>query len=246
MTLLYKAFQSNLKSKDGEQKWFPRLAKVGKTIDTQDLAEMIARESSLTIGDVHNAIRNLIEVMKQELLNSHSVRLDSLGTFTVISHSRGKGVSSFDLVNHTQIAQLLVRFTPVSTYNHIDGTTRSIFTGVEFERVDKKNTPQPLPSDVSVTAVTLNGASIAQGSGSLSIDSGKVMVISGTGLTNTSLKVRILTDPFGEAVIVALASIGTVTTDAPGTSLTVNITTSGAVFSLLKSADNTVVYSFVP
>ncbi|KAA6304932.1 hypothetical protein EZS27_043418, partial [termite gut metagenome] len=131
MTLLYKAFQSSLKSKDGEQKWFPRLAKIGKTVDTQDLAEMIARESSLTIGDVHNAIRNLVEVMKQELLDSHSVRLDGLGTFTVISRARGKGVSSFDLVNHTQIAQLWVRFTPVSTYNHIDGTTRSIFTGVE-------------------------------------------------------------------------------------------------------------------
>ncbi|KAA6326122.1 hypothetical protein EZS27_024736 [termite gut metagenome] len=99
MTLLYKAFQSSLKSKDGEQKWFPRLAKVGKTVDTQELAEMIARESSLTIGDVHNAIRNLVEVMKQELLDSHSVRLDGLGTFTVISRARGKGESSFACPN---------------------------------------------------------------------------------------------------------------------------------------------------
>ncbi|KAA6326125.1 hypothetical protein EZS27_024739, partial [termite gut metagenome] len=197
-------------------------------------------------GDVHNAIRNLVEVMKQELLDSHSVRLDGLGTFTVISRARGKGVSSFDSVNHTQIAQLWVRFTPVSTYNHIDGTTRSIFTGVEFERVDKKNTPPPVtPGVFSVTDVTLNGTSVPQGSGELSVSSGNTLQIIGSHLGDAGLKATILIgDPTAPLSTVALANIGSVTVDASGASITVNITMNGRITRLLRADDDTLVYSF--
>ena len=63
--------------------WHLSLKKVGRAVDAQQLAEVIAEKSSLTPGDVHNVIRNLMTVMRSQLLNSRTVRLDGLGTFTM-------------------------------------------------------------------------------------------------------------------------------------------------------------------
>lgn len=49
------------------------------------------RKSSLTPGDVQNVIRNLMSTMRMHLLNSRTVRLNGLGTFTMKARTRGKG-----------------------------------------------------------------------------------------------------------------------------------------------------------
>lgn len=69
----------------------PEFEKVGKVVDTQLLAESIAEKSSLTPGDVQNVIRNLMSTMRMHLLNSRTVRLNGLGTFTMKARTRGKG-----------------------------------------------------------------------------------------------------------------------------------------------------------
>ncbi len=89
MTLFYKAVQSTMATKAGDKKWHLNLVKIGKTVSTQQLAEMIAEKSSLTPGDVHNVVRNLMTAMRSELLNSKTVRLEGLGTFTMKARSRG-------------------------------------------------------------------------------------------------------------------------------------------------------------
>ncbi len=43
------------------------------------IGETIAERSSLTAGDVHNVIRNLMAVMREQLLNSRTVKLEGLG-----------------------------------------------------------------------------------------------------------------------------------------------------------------------
>lgn len=48
MTLFYKAVQSTMVTKAGGKKWHLNLVKIGKTVSTQQLAEMIAEKSSLT------------------------------------------------------------------------------------------------------------------------------------------------------------------------------------------------------
>lgn len=60
-------------------------------MDTQMIGETIAERSSLTAGDVHNVIRNLMAVMREQLLNSRTVKLEGLGTFTMVCQSRCKG-----------------------------------------------------------------------------------------------------------------------------------------------------------
>ena len=114
MTLFYKPRQSNIVSKDGVKKWH-RTVKVGKVIDTQKVGELIAEKASLTPGDVHNVIRNLMSVLREQLLNSRTVRLDGLGSFTILANASGRGVNKADDVSASQIGA-----PQGAVYTHID------------------------------------------------------------------------------------------------------------------------------
>lgn len=115
MPLFYYARQSSLATKEGAKLWHLSLKKVGRAVDAQQLAEVIAEKSSLTPGDVHNVIRNLMTVMRSQLLNSRTVRLDGLGTFTMKARTRGKGVVKSEDVNPNQVTALRCQFTPEYT-----------------------------------------------------------------------------------------------------------------------------------
>ena len=73
MPLIYKPYQATLANKEGQKLYYPRLVKFGKMVNTQKMAELIAEKASLTAGDVHNVIRNLMSVMREQLLNSRTV-----------------------------------------------------------------------------------------------------------------------------------------------------------------------------
>lgn len=81
MALFYKAVKSTMATKSGDKKWHLNLVKVGKVVSTQQLAEMIAEKSSLTPGDVHNVVRNLMTAMRSALLDSKTVRPGRIGYF---------------------------------------------------------------------------------------------------------------------------------------------------------------------
>jgi predicted histone-like DNA-binding protein len=136
MPLLYKAFKSSLPSKDGKKKWYPRLVKFKKVVDTQQIGARVAAKSSLTAGDVHNVTRNIVDVMADALMNSQTVRLDGFGTFTVIAKTNGNGVDSPEDVSSSQIDHLKIQFTPSITRTS-GGSTRTIFNGVSYERWEK-------------------------------------------------------------------------------------------------------------
>ncbi|WP_294608208.1 HU family DNA-binding protein [uncultured Bacteroides sp.] len=134
MPLLYYARQSQLKTKDGVNQWHLTLKKVGRAVSLQQLGEMVAEKCSATPGDVHNVIRNLVSVMRLQLLNSRTVRLDGLGTFTVMARTRGKGVDNEKDVTPNQVTSLHFMFTPEYTRPAALGTTRALWQGVEFEK----------------------------------------------------------------------------------------------------------------
>ncbi len=148
MPLFYKAVQSPIANKAGAKLWHLNLVKAGGTVATQQLAEVIAEKSSLTAGDVQNVVRNLMSVMREYLLNSRSVRLDGLGTFTMKACTRGKGVESADKVSPNQITALKCRFTPEYTRSAAIGTTRALTQGVQFLHADllKNDTSEEGPS----------------------------------------------------------------------------------------------------
>lgn len=104
-------------------------------VNTQKMAELIAEKASLTPGDVHNVIRNLMSVMREQLLNSRTVRLEGLGTFTMIAKAGGKGVVLESKVSSSQIVSLRCQFTPEYTRSADGVTTRALTSGVEFVHV---------------------------------------------------------------------------------------------------------------
>ena len=112
MPLFYRAVQAPIANKAGEKLYHLNLVKVGTTVTTRQLAESIAEKSSLTPGDVQNVVCNLMTVMREQLLNSRTVRLDGLGTFTMKARTRGMGAESADKVNPNQITALKCQFTP--------------------------------------------------------------------------------------------------------------------------------------
>lgn len=134
MALFYVARQSQVATKEGEKLYHLTLKKVGKVVETQTMAAEIAEKSSLTEGDVHNVVRNLLSVMRNHLLNSRSVRLDGLGTFTMKASSKGKGVKTPEEVNPNQVTALKCLFTPEYKRPAALGTTRALLQGVEFQR----------------------------------------------------------------------------------------------------------------
>ena len=137
MALFFKAIQSAIANKKGDKKWHIALVKTGMFIDTQKLGELIAEKASLTPGDVHNVIRNLATVMREQLLDSHTVRLDGLGTFTMTARSRGKGVDKEEDVTPNQIVSLKCRFTPEYTREPGIGVTRTLTKGAKFIHINR-------------------------------------------------------------------------------------------------------------
>jgi len=142
MPLFFKARQSTLKSKDGKKKWFPVLMKFGKPVSLLEMAEEVAEKSSLTPGDTLSVSQNLMRVMSRHLMNSRSVRLDGLGTFTVIAKARGTGVDKEEDVNSGQINGLRIRFTPEYTRNKAQGTTRAMFAKLEYAKWGESKSTQ--------------------------------------------------------------------------------------------------------
>jgi len=136
MSVLYKAFQSSLENVNGKKLFYPRVVRVGN-VDSAQLSKEIAAYSSLTPGDVKNALDNLVTVMTQHLQSSESVCVDGLGTFRMVMTARGKGVETADEVSAAQ-ATLTVRFQPAQTKNP-DHTvaTRSLVNGVKCVRYDR-------------------------------------------------------------------------------------------------------------
>jgi len=144
MTLIFKPVRSSIADKDGLKLFHPCLIKM-QTIDLSTIAEGIAEVSSLSLGDVHSVITNLMKSMRNHLLNSNSVKLDGFGTFTIIAHSNDKGVAKEEDVDGSQISRLMIRFMPEYTRSSFAGKNTKFYDGVTFrsladmEELLKKN-----------------------------------------------------------------------------------------------------------
>lgn len=58
-------------------KWYPHTIVIGKTAGTQEVAERLARESTVSPADVHAVIRALPTVMAEIMAESRSVNLEA-------------------------------------------------------------------------------------------------------------------------------------------------------------------------
>ncbi len=72
------------------------------------------------------------------MLEGYSINLEGLGSFCITARASGNGVDTFEEVDASQITGLHVRFLPAATKSPMYGVTRSMFSNVNFERIDLK------------------------------------------------------------------------------------------------------------
>ncbi|WP_423128663.1 HU family DNA-binding protein [Gaoshiqia sp. Z1-71] len=92
-----------------QKKWYASPVNEGK-ITKSDLAKDIVGASSLSRGDVSNAIENLIDTMPKYLLMGKSINLGEFGTLRISFSS--EGVEAPEQFNTNKISRVKVIFTP--------------------------------------------------------------------------------------------------------------------------------------
>lgn len=117
--------------KDAPKKWYAKMQASGE-VTMDEMAEDIAYATTLTDGDVLNALRALLKQLNKHLAAGKIVRLENFGTFQLQLHSEGADTEEeFTTAN---ITGATVQFRPGKT---TQATTRAGEGGLTFKRVPK-------------------------------------------------------------------------------------------------------------
>lgn len=135
------ALMSTKPGDDSAPKLFYAKAQADGEITMDEMAEDIAYSTSLTDGDVLNAIRALIKQVNKNLAAGKIVRLENFGSFQLQLQSTGAATEKkFTGANITGAS---IQFRPGKP---IKAATRAGGGGLTFHRVAKKG-EAPLPDD---------------------------------------------------------------------------------------------------
>lgn len=130
--------------------WYPRSVTVGKPVETQELANRIARESTVSPADTHAVLRALPNIMADFMKESRAVHFEGLGWFRYTINAMGEGVENKEDVSEAQIKGLRVQFTPDRTRNMSGGYTRALIAdeGITFmEWLGKESDETQVPDN---------------------------------------------------------------------------------------------------
>ncbi|WP_300813407.1 HU family DNA-binding protein [uncultured Bacteroides sp.] len=99
--------------------YYPQAVTVGNPVETKEVAERLARISTVSKSDVAAVLGDLAGVLADFMAQGKSVRLDGLGTFRYTLSTEGvKEEKDFDF--QKQLKAVRVQFTPAKE----GGTTR--------------------------------------------------------------------------------------------------------------------------
>lgn len=116
-------------------------AQANGEITMDEIAEDISYATSLTDGDVLNALRALIQQINKNLAAGKIVRLENFGTFQIQLCS--EGAETEKKFTSANITDATIQFRPGKP---IKAATRAGDGGLTFKRVAKKG-EAPLPDD---------------------------------------------------------------------------------------------------
>ncbi len=135
------ALMSTKPGDDTAPKKYYAKAQADGEVTMDEMADEIAYSTSLTDGDVLNAIRALIKQVNKHLAAGKIVRLETFGTFQLQLQSEGAETEKkFTAAN---ITAAHIQFRPGKP---IKAATRSGDGGLTFKRVAKRG-EAPLPDD---------------------------------------------------------------------------------------------------
>ncbi len=149
MALYYKLYQEKREGAKYLNKWYAR-AKITGQIDLRQLSKKIQENVSVKESDVYAVILEMVNVMKTELQNSHSVKIDRLGIFTpAISTKPAESAAAFTAA--ANVRSIRVNFLPERLY--LNGTgkgkkpTTTLLEGVKVRELPKNDvdTSKPQP-----------------------------------------------------------------------------------------------------
>jgi predicted histone-like DNA-binding protein len=110
MSIFYKKVQRiNPSNPSAPKLWYPVLKSIGQVKEKQ-VAQQLADETTLNPKEAEMTFYQLLKVITNQLLDSHTVQLGDLGTFRVTLRSEGSATE--EEVNPSKIKGIHVRFTP--------------------------------------------------------------------------------------------------------------------------------------
>lgn len=98
-------------------KWYPEAVTVGKPAGTDEVADRLAKISTVSRADVRAVLSELGGVMGDLMKEGRSVKLDGVGSFRYTADTKKQGVDTADEVSAKQINGIRVRFVPETTRN---------------------------------------------------------------------------------------------------------------------------------
>ena len=114
-------------------KWYPQVVRIGKPVQTKEVANRLADLSALSPGDCYSMLGNLGKVLGEFMNSGRTVKLDGVGTFYYTPDTSGQGVDTAEEVSAKQIKGTRVRFIPETTRGSSNQvTTRSLVSENTF------------------------------------------------------------------------------------------------------------------
>ncbi len=95
---------------EGTKKWYASPVQSGKVVTIKDIAKQISGRSSLTRGDLNNALDNVVDELPLFLKMGRSVQLGDFGTLRISFSS--EGVENPKDFNTAMIRDVKIIFTP--------------------------------------------------------------------------------------------------------------------------------------
>lgn len=148
MAIFYKLHQEKREGAKNKGMWYARARVTGKT-DLKAIASLIEKNVSVKESDVYAVLIELVNVMQQELLSSHAVVIERLGTFSAgLSTSPAASAAAFRV--NTNVKGIHINFLPERRYLSGNGKgkrpTTMLLAGAKVQELLKNDvdTTQPV------------------------------------------------------------------------------------------------------
>lgn len=133
MAIKYRLYQDNREKSPQKGKWYAK-AVPDEVVDTDQLAELIQRNSSMKRSDVLAVLTELSEVLRDQLLTGNRVKINGMGSFKVGFSSKPADTRA-EWVPTTHVTSTRINFQPETMDTYSGGKrTRSAaaLQGIEF------------------------------------------------------------------------------------------------------------------
>jgi len=143
MSLFYRLHQSTNEESSMNGKWYARAVPTS-TVGTNELADIMQRNCTVKRADIVAVISELVETMRDQLKNSHRVKLDGFGSFKLgISSSGAATAADFDI--RKNIKGVHVVFTPESSTDSTGRRTKVLLEDVTVAELPKNKVDTDRP-----------------------------------------------------------------------------------------------------